>query len=742
MTKPYLEGLNPEQKICVEAPDGPLLILAGAGTGKTRTLTARIAHLLATGRARGSQILAVTFTNKAAKELRARAENYAGGGGGGGAGGVFLSWAGTFHSMGARILRHHAELVGRRSNFTILDASDQLRLVKDLLKSANIDPARMPPALAHHLIERWKDRALAPDQIPSEEKQAHDGRIIKIYRAYQDQLKNLNAMDFGDLLMECLRLFRDAPEILEQYQNRFSHIFVDEYQDTNVAQYLWLRLLAAREKNLCCVGDDDQSIYGWRGAELGNILRFEKDFPGATIIRLERNYRSTGHILGGASAVISHNGSRLGKTLRAQEGDGDKIRLIRAHDGKDEAQRVCREILTLREKRVSLDEIAILVRSTAQMRSFEEEFLDLALPYRIIGGARFYERAEIRDIIAYLRLIAQPDDDLAFRRIVNVPKRGLGAKSVLCLTQAARDEGASLLDACSLHEDSLKASGVGSGAITKLRAFAATIKRFADHKDALPLETLAEKVMDESGYRRMWAETKTPDAETRLDNLAEMLRACGEFDSLEGYLEHVALVMEIEAEAGGERVSLMTLHAAKGLEFDAVFLPGWEEGLMPHIRALTQDGLRGLEEERRLAHVGMTRARRNLYVGCADMRVIHGFWQDCLPSRFIAEIPQEHVEILPIAQPFGAEPVASAPLFSPSEGGAEEALEEEPSLFSVGARAHHKIFGAGTVSRVEGKKVTVRFDDPPSEKTIMAGFLIRLPDGDSQGSSNFVMTGK
>jgi ATP-dependent DNA helicase UvrD/PcrA len=679
---PYLQDLNPEQRLAVETLEGPVLVLAGAGTGKTRVLTTRIAHILATGRARPSDILAVTFTNKAAREMKARVGTMVGQIVEG------MPWLGTFHSIGVKILRRHAELVGLKPDFTILDQDDQIRLIKQLLEADNIDEKRWPARVLAGLIDSWKNRGLTPEQVPAGEAASFaGGRGKKLYVAFQERLKVLNAADFGDLLLECIRLFREQSEVLRQYQARFRYILVDEYQDTNVAQYLWLRLLgqsiptaslpgltssnekdgspdhapsarpgddensephapARTLKNICCVGDDDQSIYGWRGAEVDNILRFEHDFPGARVIRLERNYRSTAHILAAASHLIAHNEGRLGKTLRTEDAPGEKVKVTSCWDSEEEARAVGEEIEQLqrddgRGNPHPLDEIAILVRASFQMREFEDRFVTLGLPYRVIGGPRFYERLEIRDALAYLRVIHSPADDLAFERIINVPKRGLGDATVQLLHDHARRRRVPLTAAAQAvtETDELKPKPRAA-----LRDLLAAFERWRAQNATLPHTQLAEIVLDESGYTEMWQKDRSADAAGRLENLKELIRSMEEFENLAGFLEHIALVMDTD-KSEGEAVSIMTLHSAKGLEFDTVFLPGWEEGLFPHQRTLDDQGRAGLEEERRLAHVGITRARRRVNIYFAANRRMHGLWSSNIPSRFLDELPEAAVEV-------------------------------------------------------------------------------------------------
>ncbi|MFZ8882180.1 MAG: ATP-dependent helicase, partial [Paracoccaceae bacterium] len=641
---PYLDGLNPEQRAAVEALDGPVLMLAGAGTGKTKALTCRIAHLLNTGRARPNEILSVTFTNKAAREMKNRVGGLLGQAVEG------MPWLGTFHSISVKLLRRHPELVGLKSNFTILDTDDQVRLLKQLITAHNIDDKRWPARQLAGIIDHWKNRAWLPEKVPTSEASAFNNLGTELYAQYQIRLRELNAVDFGDLLLHMVSIFQNHADVLDQYQRWFRFILVDEYQDTNVAQYLWLRLLAGAHKNICCVGDDDQSIYGWRGAEVGNILRFEKDFPGAKVIRLEQNYRSTPHILAAASRVISGNQGRLGKELWTDVPDGEKLRLIGHWDGEEEARWIGEEIeATQRGTRgmtaFGLDDIAILVRASHQMRAFEDRFLTIGLPYRVIGGPRFYERMEIRDAMAYFRIVTSPSDDLAFERILNTPKRGLGDKAQQKIQIMARSNGVPLIEGARLLLEARQITGKGA---TELSRFLDNITRWgrlAGDKDLSHME-LAEIILDESDYTEMWQKDKTPEAPGRLENLKELIKALEEFENLQGFLEHVSLVMDNDSEEQGEKVSIMTLHAAKGLEFPVVFLPGWEDGLFPSQRSMDESGMKGLEEERRLAYVGITRAEQICTISFAGNRRVFGQWQSSMPSRFIDELPADHVEVL------------------------------------------------------------------------------------------------
>ncbi|MGY3391151.1 DNA helicase-2/ATP-dependent DNA helicase PcrA [Bradyrhizobium sp. USDA 3311] len=829
----YLSGLNPEQRDAVETLDGPVLVLAGAGTGKTRVLTTRIAHILSQGRARPAEILSVTFTNKAAREMKHRLGQMLGHAVEG------MPWLGTFHSIGGRILRTHAELAQLKSNFTVLDVDDQVRLLKQLLQAENIDDKRWPARMLAGLIDGWKNRGLTPSQVPSGEAAVFaNGKGGKLYASYQERLKILNAADFGDLLLENIRIFREHPDILRQYQQRFKYILVDEYQDTNVAQYLWLRLLSQAPaatkavipgrleepnpesgdestvrdsgfdaphrpgmteqaagtptatphvKNICCVGDDDQSIYGWRGAEVDNILRFDHDFPGAKVIRLERNYRSTGHILAAASHLIAHNEGRLGKTLRTEDQDGEKVTVTGSWDSEEEARGIGEEIEQIQRQGEKLNEIAILVRASYQMREFEDRFVTLGLPYRVIGGPRFYERAEIRDALAYLRVINSPADDLAFERIVNTPKRGLGDATVQMLHDHARKRRIPLFEAARavVETDELKPKARGS-----LRDLVAQFDRWRAQREVTAHTDLAQIVLDESGYTEMWQKDRSADAAGRLENLKELVRSMEEFENLQGFLEHISLVMDRDGGAEEDAVSLMTLHSAKGLEFDNVFLPGWEEGLFPSQRTLDEQGRAGLEEERRLGHVGITRARRRAMIYFATNRRIHGTWTTTIPSRFLDELPAANVEITESkgGSAWGGTGGYGASRFDDMEAfgssyttpgwqraqanrnrgggrtgaGGHGSFEEEAATFSSSSssgpdfgsfssrrrgpmtiegelvakstgttsefalsdRVFHQKFGYGRVTKIDGNKLTIAFDKA-GEKKVVDSFVQR-----------------
>ncbi|HWB52072.1 MAG TPA: UvrD-helicase domain-containing protein [Stellaceae bacterium] len=739
---PYLAALNEAQARAVAAVDGPVLVLAGAGTGKTRVLTTRLAHILAMRRAFPGELLAVTFTNKAAREMRERLEAMIGQA----AEGV---WLGTFHALAARILRRHAEAVGLKSSFTILDSDDQLRLLKQILAAANIDERRWPARALHAVIERWKDRGLPPDKVSAAEiGDFADGRAIDLYRLYQERLATVNAVDFGDLLLHNLTLFQGNPEILASYQRRFRYILVDEYQDTNVAQYLWLRLLAQQHKNICCVGDDDQSIYSWRGAQIENILKFESDFPGALVIRLEENYRSTPEILSAAAGVIGHNRGRLGKTLWTRAEGGDKIAVRGLWDAEQEARWAGDEIEALQRKGHKLSEIAILVRAGFQTREFEERFIALALPYRVIGGPRFYERQEIRDALAYLRLINQPADDLAFERIVNTPRRGIGTATLQALHAGARAAQVSLTEATRLL---IAGDDLPRGARHSLANFLTMLDRWRDEAFRDSHVELVRRVLDESGYTGMWQADRSPEAAGRLENLKELVVAMAEFENLGGFLEHVSLVMDNAADTAGDMVNLMTLHSAKGLEFDTVFLPGWEEGVFPSQRAIEESGLPGLEEERRLAYVGLTRARQRALVSFAANRRIHGQWQASARSRFVDELPKDEIALetemgMGPGAGWAASPAANAAWGATwSEGyrgSYQKSLPRPPLViqsakppqrgqevkkvggFSVGDRVFHQKFGYGTIRVVEDNKLEIAFEKA-GDKKVMDAFVER-----------------
>ena len=753
----YMDGLNPAQRDAVEKLEGPVLMLAGAGTGKTRALTTRVVHLLNTGTARPNEILAVTFTNKAAREMKNRVSNLIGQVEG-------MPWMGTFHSICVKLLRRHAELVSLKSNFTILDGDDQLRLLKQLISASRIDDKRWPARQLAGIIDGWKNRAWVPDKVPESQVAAYNHMGVEIYKQYQQRLRDLNAVDFGDLLLHVVEIFQTHLDILERYQRFFKYILVDEYQDTNVAQYLWLRLLAQGHQNICCVGDDDQSIYGWRGAEVGNILRFETDFPGAYVVRLEQNYRSTPHILGAGGRLIDGNKERLGKTLWTEKPEGEKVRLIGHWDGEEEARWIGEEVEasqlgTRGRNPYDLESMAILVRASHQMRAFEDRFLTIGLPYRVIGGPRFYERMEIRDAMGYFRLVVSSDDDLAFERIVNTPKRSLGEKAQQKIQLTARNNGVSLMEGAQILLNDGGLSGKGAIELAQLLDGIAQWSEqmrlgLANHVE------LAEIILDESGYTAYWQNDKTPEGPGRLENLKELVKALEGFENLQGFLEHVSLIMDNEQEADGSKISIMTLHGAKGLEFPMVFLPGWEDGLFPSQRSMDESGTKGLEEERRLAYVGITRAEEVCTISFAANRRVYGQWQSALPSRFIDELPGEHVDVLtppglygggygaagisesanPVAQDMSGsdifERASKADVYnSPGwrrleQRGRKQEISEPLmqknitidlaaiSSFGLGDRVFHLKFGYGEVMNIEGDKLDIEFDKAGSKKVV------------------------
>ncbi|MBV8683566.1 MAG: UvrD-helicase domain-containing protein [Caulobacteraceae bacterium] len=744
-----LSGLNPEQREAVESLDGPVLVLAGAGTGKTRVLTHRLAHILNTGRARPWELLAVTFTNKAAREMRTRIEELVGPASEG------LRWLGTFHSIAAQILRRHAELVGLKSSYTIIDVDDQERLIKQLLTAENIDPKRWTPRHLAGLIDHWKNRGWTPAAVPDHEG-AHfaNNRGKSLYAQYQERLRILNACDFGDLLLHNIAIFTGNPDVLATYHQRFRYLLVDEYQDTNVAQYLWLRLLAQKSRNLCCVGDDDQSIYGWRGAEVDNILRFERDFPGAKVIRLERNYRSTPQILAAASGLISANRDRLGKTLWTEAEGGSKVQVTGVWDGEAESRLVAEGIERWRRSGRRHREVAILVRASFQMRAFEERFVLLQIPYTVVGGPRFFERAEIRDAHAYLRLVQSGDDDLAFERIVNTPRRGLGESTVQKLLTLARERGVSASTAAT---DLARSDELPPRTRTALANFLRDLERWRGQIDRTHHARLTETILEESGYVDALRLDKGPTSQTRLENLKELVQSMAAFESLSAYLEHVSLVMDLDRGAGEDAVQVMTLHSAKGLEFPLVFLPGWEEGVFPSQRSLDESGAKGLEEERRLAYVGLTRAREEARITFAANRQVYGRWTSQLPSRFVDELPAAHVEASSETGYYGGGPGlregptrwdetnygsgydspgwrrAQARGYAGGPPGRTQVIEGEGRLVAVsdpssssayacGDRVFHQKFGYGRVAAVEGNKLTVVFDTA-GEKRVIDSFV-------------------
>lgn len=723
---PYLRGLNEAQLEAVEALDGPVLVLAGAGTGKTRVLTTRLAHLLNTARAYPSQILAVTFTNKAANEMKERVSALVGGQP------VEGWWLGTFHSLAARMLRKHADLVGLSSNFTILDPDDQVRLLKQLMELNGIDTKKWVPKAMINIIDRWKDRAMTPDEVKDDSGDAAEGKMLVLYKLYQERLRAVNACDFGDLILHMITILKDPAnaQVLEDYHRRFRYMLVDEYQDTNVAQYLWLRLLAQGSNNICCVGDDDQSIYGWRGAEVENILRFENDFKDAKVVRLEQNYRSTNHILNAAAGVIANNGDRLGKTLWSEAGNGDEIQVHGLWDGQAEARWIGEEIEQLQRSRHgesgwSLSQIAVLVRAGFQTREFEERFNTMGIAHKIIGGQRFYERLEIRDALAYLRIVVQPADDLALERIINTPKRGLGDATVNTLYSYARARSISLNDSILdiTQTDELRPKVKGT-----LMKFMDDLSRWRGLMDEMEHAELAALVLEESGYLDMWKMDKSPDAPGRLDNLKELVSGMQEYDSMQEFLEHVALVLENQNSSDGEFVSIMTLHGAKGLEFDGVFLPGWEEGLFPSQKTMDENGLKGLEEERRLAYVGITRAKKRAYITHVSNRRMYGNWVSSIPSRFVDELPKDNIQkssdvgIYTGGRSSHWDSSGIRPHAKRSNPYDRKVKSETGVVLARGDRIFHDKFGYGTIINIDGHKLDIAFEKS-GKKRVMDSFV-------------------
>ena len=729
--------LNEVQKEAVLHDNGPLLVLAGAGTGKTGVLTTRLARILMENMALPGEILSVTFTNKAANEMKSRVGNLIGDMVTG------LKWLGTFHSIGAQILRQYPEKVGLKNGFIILDTDDQLRLLKQIIKEENIDDKKWAAKGLLSLIDNWKNKGLSPNQISSDDGDYFaNGKGKVLYKKYQDQLKFFNAADFGDLILECIRLFNENPDILESFQNRFKYMLVDEYQDTNTSQYTLLKLLSGKWKNICCVGDDDQSIYSWRGAEVTNILKFEKDFLDSKIIRLEQNYRSTGNILAAASKLIEANESRFGKTLWTSSNGGEKVSVTSTWDGEEEARIITDEIEQQSLNKKNLDEVAILVRASFQMREFEDRFVSIGLPYKVIGGPRFYERKEIRDANAYFRLAIQPNDSLALERILNVPKRGIGETTLKKIKDYAKNNNIPTIDSI---RDLIKTSEIKPKTKISLGHFIELTERWNDLITERNHYEMAEIILEDSGYLEMLRNDDTITAAGRLDNIKELFRSIEPFESLNAYLEHISLVMEIDKNPEGNKVSLMTLHAAKGLEFDYVFLPGWEEGVFPNQRSLDEGGVKSLEEERRLAYVGITRAKIKSSIFYAANRKMHNQWLSSIPSRFVNELPEDNIEVN-LSHFSGNKgnftDIKEDDIFDQSDystPGWERAkiqslsnkrIQEEEKIISVdtnskfspGMLVMHKKFGKGKIQTVDGKKLTISFGDNGIRK-VMENFV-------------------
>lgn len=743
MSLNIFSDLNDVQKEAVQSINGPLLILAGAGTGKTKVLTSRIVNILNQGLARTHEILAVTFTNKASKEMKERVELLLGYP-------VDGFWIGTFHSVGLRILRRHYIEAGLLPNFTILDMDDCEKIIKQILLESNVDTKKFPSSMVSNTIGRLKDKNILPDTVPNaDNKMIGSTSLVEIYTSYQRRLKELNCVDFGDLLLLCVDLFRQFPDILEEWQTRFKYIMVDEYQDTNSLQYLFVRVLALKHNNICAVGDDDQSIYSWRGAEIANILRFEEDFAGAKVLRLEQNYRSTTPILKVASSIISKNSERWEKTLWTDKTEETKVKLFEAFNSKQEADFVATSINDLVRRGLRYNQVAILVRATFQSREIEERLMFNAVPYRFIGGSRFYDRLEIKDIIAYLRLLYQSYDDMAFLRIINVPKRGIGNSSIDKIQGFAREKGLSLYNA---SKEALGKSIIPKKAENELSSFIECFEQWKYSAHEKSLGAIAKEVVEGSGYMDMWIAENTVESKSRVENIKELFMALESFKSLEEFLEHVSLVSDKEDESEDNKVTLMTLHGAKGLEFDTVFLPGWEEGIIPNQRSIDDLGELGVEEERRLAYVGITRAKKDLYISFSRNRQMYGQWQSCVGSRFIDEMNFDYVQ--KINESNSVEKIMNDPYVSKafygnkSSGGLGSSGYHGGSSYEkksfgtegfksiddfrpkktefrgikTGMRVNHSIMGEGEVISVQGPIATVNFDKDGSKK-IMVSFL-------------------
>ncbi len=734
MSPNYLSDLNEQQRAAVMHTEGPLLILAGAGTGKTRVLTSRLAHIIDQKKAFPSNVLAVTFTNKAAREMQVRIGNIIGSAIEG------MNWLGTFHSIGAKLLRMHAEEANLKSDFTILDTDDQLKVIKEVIKTLNIDEKRFPPRYFLSQIENWKNKGLPPEKVAKSESDiiGHE-KSIDVYGSYQKRLSRLNAADFGDLLLLPLKLLKENDNLLHKYQSIFSYTLVDEYQDTNSVQYLLLKLLSQRNLNIACVGDDDQSIYGWRGADVNNILNFEKDFKGAKIIRLEKNYRSTKNILGAARSLISNNKDRLGKELSSyKEDDGDKVKIKSLWSAEDEARFISDEIDTIISKNENLNNIAILVRASFQMREFEDRFIISSIPYRVIGGPRFYERQEIRDVVAYLQLVANPNHDLKFERVINTPRRGLGDTTLRKINDAARRDNVSLYD---ISKKIIDTDELGSNPRTQLKSFISMVDSWREKINKVDHITLTKLILEDSGYIAMWENEKTPNSESRIENIKELVGQLSEFQSLAEFLDHVSLVMDVDNDDNTSKVNLMTLHSAKGLEFDYVFIPGMEEGVFPNQRSLDEKGNVGLEEERRLAHVGITRAKKYLFLSHAQNRRVYGNYTQSIPSRFLSEIGPEFIEEELIYdgynQQYSSFPDKNYNQKNYTNGrtalerlqaiGHFDNLEYDDLTFnqdvniSPNQRVFHTKFGYGTVIDCDSDRIEVEFKT--GKKIVLASYL-------------------
>ena len=724
----YLETLNKSQLEAVKNTEGPNLVLAGAGTGKTRVLTTRVAHIIDSKLAFPSQILCVTFTNKAAREMSERIQNLVS---------VRMDrmpWIGTFHSIGAKIIRNHAEVIGLKPSFTILDKDDQLSLIKQILKSENLDQSKYVPKYIQSRIDQWKNKALNPNDIKADSlDNMSDDKTLNIYKLYQQRLFQINCLDFGDLLLQCINLFKNE-DVLKRYSENFKYVLVDEYQDTNTAQYQWLKYLSSANQNICCVGDDDQSIYSWRGAEIDNMLRFEKDFDNTKTTRLEENYRSTNNILKSASSLISYNEARLGKELYSDQGNGDPVYIHLVNSSRDEATFVAQEIMKLRDENPDLNNIAVLVRAVFQSREIEEALIRYSVPYRIIGGIRFYERAEIKDAVSYLRIVYENQDDVAFERAIMTPKRGVGEKSFNKIIEVSKNKRISLFQASKLLAGT---DEVNKKASSSLEEFIQVIERGISMIETTQYPEILKVLLDESGYMEMLKNDKNVSAQTKIENIKELIIAMEDYNSIEEFLEHISLVTSVDENNEDNKVSLMTLHAAKGLEYDFIFLPGWEEGLFPHQKTIDESGNKGIEEERRLAYVGITRARKTVNISTSMSRRFQNNWMPSLQSRFIEELDQDLVKTVShiadhldnvdeFNQDFDFKPKKI--YLNPTEGSSYKtvlSMEEEnvrdindDIILQIGQIVKHKKFGIGKIQDLDGSKAVVDFDEHGKKKLI------------------------
>ena len=728
----YLNSLNNQQKLAVTTLDGPLQVLAGAGSGKTKVLTTRIAYLLEQKKCFGQQILCVTFTNKAANEMRERVLQLVN------SRSVAFPWLGTFHSICNKMLRKNAEAVNLKPNFSIIDTLDQIKLIKNILDSENIDLKKNPPKQIAFQIDSWKNKALLPQDITLKNQEFHLKNALQVYRVYQKKLQTMNCVDFGDLILHVVTILKKFEDIRKIYQNNFKYILVDEFQDTNYIQNLWLQLLTSENNNICVVGDDDQSIYSWRGAEVKNILNFKKEYKDTQSIKLEQNYRSTKNILNTASSLIANNEDRLDKNIWSDLGDGEKVKVKSYFDGRNEATGISDTIEQNLSKKYNLNNISILVRAAFQTREFEERFIKIGLPYRIIGGLKFYERSEIKDALSYLRLINQTNDDLSFERIVNKPKRSIGDSSLKKIHDYARIKDLSLFDA---SQEILKENILKPKTVQNLKNFLIHIHSWKANAKKIDHITLLENVLDESGYAMMLKNERTPEADDKLENLKELKASMKGYSSLDEFLENISLQTSIDEEWDGEKINIMTIHSAKGLEFDAVFLPGWEEGLFPHQKSIDEKGVTGIEEERRLAYVAITRAKKDLYISFALQRKFFGRQNDnydfysSLQSRFIDELDKKYLEIsideekdddFVFDQDFNIESKKNSPgwkryqdnLNQPKENIKTINYTENLTEFTVGETVKHDGFGEGKIIHIEGNKLLINFKNQGEKKVI------------------------